>query len=199
MAGHYDQFEGTYDLLITPEGRLTVHSSFRYSGSPLLAREIGLAFSVPRDCEQLRWQRRGEWSVYPADHVGRDRGQTHAFATHGSQVPPLWPWGQDNSPLGCNDFRSTKRNIDWAAVSGPDGLGLCVESDGAQHFRAMVEFDRIVCHVNDWYGGSNMTLSEWSANYGRGRRLESGQTIESTVCIQLGRLPINPLDAARKR
>ena len=53
--------------------------------------EIGLAFSVPNDCDLLRWQRNGEWSVYPADHIGRNLGETHAFATHGNQVPPTWP------------------------------------------------------------------------------------------------------------
>jgi hypothetical protein len=91
--------------------------------------------------------------------------------------------------MGCNDFRGTKRNIDWAAIGCADGAGVCVESDGSQHFRATVEFDRIVCCVNDWYGGSYMTDNEWGANYGRGRRLESGQTLESTVRLQLGRIP----------
>jgi hypothetical protein len=193
MAGHYDLFEGAYDVLITPEGQLTVHSSFKYTGSPLLAREIGLAFSVPGDCDLLRWQRQGEWSVYPADHIGRNLGETRAFAAHGRQVPPAWPYAQDNSPIGCNDFRSTKRNIDWAAISRADGAGVCVESDGSQHFRAMVEFDRIVCNVSDWYGGSYMTAGEWTVNYGRGRPLESGQTLESTVHLQLGRLPKSTL------
>ncbi len=192
-AGHYDQFEGAYDLLITPEGQLTVHSSFKYTGDPLLAREIGLAFSVPGDCDDLRWQRQGEWSVYPSDHIGRNLGETRAVAAHDRRLPPAWPWGWDNSPMGCNDFRGTKRNIDWAAISGADGAGVCVLSDGSQHFRAMVQFDRIVCHVNDWYGGSYMTLDEWGANYGRGRRLESGQTLESTVRLQLGRLPKSAL------
>jgi hypothetical protein len=189
IAGHYDQFDGAYDLLITPEGQMTVHSSFKYTGDPLRAREIGMAFSVPPDCDLLRWQRQGEWSVYPSDHIGRDLGETHAFATHDRQVPPIWPWGQDNTPMGCNDFRGTKRNIDWATISGAEGPGVCVESDGSHHFRAMVENSHIVCHVNDWYGGNNLNLYEWTANYGRGRRLESGQTIESTVRLQLGRMP----------
>jgi len=188
MAGHYDQFEGNYDLLITPEGQLTIHSSFKYTGDPLLAREIGLAFCVPGDCDLLQWQRQGEWSVYPSGHIGRNLGETRAFARHGSRLPPTWPCEQDNSPLGCNDFRGTKRNIDWAAISGADGAGVCVLSDGSQHFRATVQFDRIVCHVNDWYGGSYMTAGEWTVNYGRGRPLESGQTLESTIRLQLGRM-----------
>jgi len=189
LAGHYDQFEGAYDALITPAGELTIHSSFKYSGAPLFAREIGLAFSMPGECDLLRWQRRSEWSVYPADHIGRDLGETRAFATRGGGIPSAMPWGQDNSPLGCNDFRSTKRHIDWAALSGGDGQGVCVKSDGSQHFRATVEFDRITCHVNDWYGGTD-NLYDWRVNYdGRGRSLESGQTIESTVRLQLGRMP----------
>ena len=47
-----------------------------------MAREIGLGFSVPRDCEVLRWERRGDWSVYPEDHIGRTKGEARAIAAH---------------------------------------------------------------------------------------------------------------------
>ena len=93
--------------------------------------------------------------------------------------------------MGCNDFRGTKRNIDWAAISRADGLGLCVKSDGSHHFRATVEFDRITCNVSDCYEGIDTTANEWVANYGQGRQLESGQTIESALRLQLGRMPVH--------
>ena len=99
------------NVLITPEGTLTVQSALQVHRDKLLAREIGLVLSMPRDCDCLRWQRRGEWSVYPEDHIGRPLGETRAFAPHPEQLPPTWPWALDNSPMGCNDFRSTKRHI----------------------------------------------------------------------------------------
>jgi hypothetical protein len=188
IHGRYDQFEGSYDLLITPAGEVTARAAFKYTGEKLRAREIGLAFAVPRDCDLFRWERQGEWSVYPADHIGRPLGQARAFAAHGEALPPTWPWAEDNSPMGSNDFRSTKRHIHWASISYPDGPGVWVTSDGSQHARAMVESDRIMLHVNDWYGGTHVGLGEWTSNYGEGRPVASGDTLESTVRLRLGTL-----------
>jgi hypothetical protein len=185
LQGSYEHFQGGYDLLITPGGALTVQAAFKYTGPRLLAREIGLAFSVPKDCDLLRWQRRAEWSVYPADHIGRPLGQTRAFASHPEQLPPAWPWAADNSPMGCNDFRSAKRHIDWASISYPNGPGVWVESNGAQHLRALVEADRISVHVNDWYGGTHCGLEEWTRNYGQGQPLEAGQSLQATARLRL--------------
>jgi hypothetical protein len=54
IQGTYEHFEGYYDLLITREGSVTVHSSFKYSGEKIIAREIGLAWSAPLECDLLR-------------------------------------------------------------------------------------------------------------------------------------------------
>ena len=185
IRGGYDHFEGAYDVLVSPAGEMVVRSSFKYTGEKLLAREMGLAFAVPKDCDLLRWQRQGEWSVYPKDHLGRLLGETRAFARHADTLPPTWPWAEDNSPMGCNDFRSTKRHLQWASIAYPEGPGLRVESDGTQHLRASVETDRIVMRINDWYGGTHAGLWEWTSNYGEGKPIESSQTIESTARLRI--------------
>jgi beta-galactosidase len=185
IMGRYDRFEGGYDIQITPEGEITVHSSFKYIGDQFLAREIGMSFSVPKDCDVLRWERRGDWSVYPEDHIGRTQGETRSVASHPKKVPPEWPFAQDNSPMGTNDFRSTKRRIDWASLAYSDGPGAWVLSDGTQHARAMVASDRIAFFISDWYGGTNCGLSEWVSNYGPGKPVAPGATIESTVRLRL--------------
>lgn len=185
LRGQYDHFDGGYDVLITPGGRITVHSSFRYTGDKFLAREIGLVLTVPKECDRLRWNREADWSVYPADHIGRPEGEARAFADHPAALPPTWSWAADNSPLGSNDFRSTKRHIRWAALSYPDGPGIWVESNGSQSVRATVESDRIALHVNDWYGGTHVGLWEWTSNYGEGKPVADGDTIESTVNLQI--------------
>ena len=187
IMGHYDRFEGGYDILITPDGGITVHSGFKHTGDQFFAREIGLGFSVPRDCDVLRWERRGDWSVYPEDHIGRTKGETRAVAVHPEKVPPEWSFAQDNSPMGSNDFRSTKRHIDWASLAYPDGLGAWVISDGNQHARAFVASDRIAFFINDWYGGTNCGLSEWVSNYGSGKPLAPGASIESSIRLRLAR------------
>jgi beta-galactosidase len=174
--------------VITPEGALTLQAAFNYSGDKLLTREVGLVLSTPRDCDFLRWQRRAEWSAYPEDHIGRPVGETRAFAAHSEQVPPVWPWALDNSPMGCNDFRSTKRHICWASLSYPHGPGVWVESDGAQHVRAEVQSDRTALHINDWYGGTQSGLWEWTSNYSEGKALNPGDTVKSSVRLYLARL-----------
>lgn len=185
VQGSYDRFEGGYDLLITPAGEITVRSSFRYTGDKFLAREIGLALPFPKECDRLRWNREAEWSAYPDDHIGRPAGETRAFADHGTSLPPRWSWAQDNSPMGCNDFRSTKRHIRWASLGYADGPSVLVISDGSQSARATVESDRMAFHINDWYGGTHVGLWEWIRNYGEGRPITAGQTIESTVRLQI--------------
>jgi len=185
LQGTYEHLEGGYDLLITPEGALTVQAEFKYSGDKLLVREAGLVVSTPRDCDWLRWQRQAEWSVYPQDHIGRPLGEARAFAEHSDQLPPRWPWSLDNSPMGCNDFRSTKRHIRWASLSYPHGPGIWVESDGAQHVRAEVQSDRIAFHINDWFGGTHVGWGEWTSNYGEGKPIAPGDTIKSTVRLRL--------------
>ena len=187
IEGSYDRFRGAYDVLITETGGLTARSSFVYDGDTMKAREIGMAFSVPMDCSHLSWERRGEWSVYPGDHIGRTRGEAPAFASHEEKVPPAWPWAEDNSPMGSNDFRSTKRHIEWASITYGDGAGSWVESNGSQHARAMVRSDRISVVISDWYGGTNTGLWEWTGNYGDGKPLVPGQKLESTVRLAIAK------------
>jgi beta-galactosidase len=185
IGGRYQDFQGGYELTITPAGEMTVASSFEYTGGDLLAREIGLRFSAPRDCDVLDWDRKGEWNVYPADHIGRPRGTAAAFPKVDNVVPPTGPWSQDVAPTGSNDFRSTKRHINWAAIHYAGGPGVAVESDGKQSVRAFVETDRISIHVNDWYGGTNAGWPEWVTIYGSGRALHKGERITSKVKLSI--------------
>lgn len=185
LMGRYPDFTGGYDLTITPGGEIKVHSMFTYSGKPMLAREVGISFSVPRGCDQLTWDRIGEWNAYPDDHIGRPRGVAYAVYDHPQAVPPTWPYSQDNSPLGSNDFRSTKRHMRSGFISYPNGAGVGIQSDGTQALRAILESDRISVYVNDWYGGTNVGWGEWITNYGRGRQIKTDEILESTVKMQL--------------
>ncbi len=185
VAGAYDRLAGRYELLITPAGEITASASFEYAGPDLWAREIGFRLAAPRACNRLEWSRRAEWSVYPEDHIGRPHGVARAVVDHPANLPPRWPWAQDNSPLGSNDFRSTKRNINWATLRCPSGAGVGVLSDGRQHARATVETDRIALHVSDWYGGTGAGLGEWESNYGKGRLVKAGERIEATLRLRV--------------
>jgi hypothetical protein len=185
VKGEYKEFEGGYEYTIRPNGEIVAHASFIYSGDDVKVREIGLRFEVPKDADLLRWDRQAEYSVYPADHIGRPVGETQAFKKHDGKLPPAWSWSDDNTSMGCNDFRSTKRNINWGWIGYPaGGPGVLVESDGKQDMRATVTDDRIAVLVSDFYDGVGSRW-EWTANYGEGRELKKGDRIESTVRLRL--------------
>ena len=73
-------------MTITPSGEINVKSNFKYIGEPMLAREIGLRFSVPRECDHLTWDRDGEWNHYPDDSISRLQGSAVSFAIFSSRV-----------------------------------------------------------------------------------------------------------------
>ena len=171
-TGSYRDFAGELRFLITPEGGLRVQYDFNYTGTDTRAREVGLQFGVPLWCDKLQWHRRGEWTVYPDDHIGRNDGIATAHAPGPQTVPPKQPFALDDSTMGTNDFRSTKRNFVSASLTDKEGYGIGIEAIGQQHLRASVADDVIEVNVNDWFGGvAAVAWAEWSGNYGTGREL----------------------------
>jgi hypothetical protein len=181
-TGTYRDFTGELRFRITPEGGLRVGYDFIYTGTDTRAREVGLQFGVPLWCDRLQWKRRGEWTVYPEDHIGRNEGTAMAHAPGPQKVPPTQPFALDDTPLGTNDFRSTKRNFVFATLTDKGGYGVGVEAVGSQHLRAMVDPDQIEVNVNDWFGGVAAVASgEWSQNYGTGRELRPDDPSQGTA------------------
>lgn len=173
-TGIYRDFAGELRYRVSPEGGLRASYEFTYTGTDLRAREVGLQIGVPPWCDRLQWKRRGEWTVYPDDHIGRNEGVTMAHASGPQTVPPQQPFALDDTPMGTNDFRSTKRNFVFGTLTDKDGYGIGIEAIGTQHLRAKVDTDLIEVNVNDWFGGAAATAwGEWWQNYGTGRELRS--------------------------
>jgi len=169
-TGTYRDFAGELRFRLTPEGGLLVNYDFTYTGTDTRAREVGLQFGVPLWCDKLQWRRRGEWTVYPDDHIGRNDGIAMAHAPEPQTVPPTRPFALDDTPIGTNDFRSSKRNFVFASLTDKEGYGVGIEAIGSQHLRASVGTDLIEVNVNDWFGGVAATSwGEWWQNYGQGR------------------------------
>ena len=173
-TGTYRDFSGELRFRVTPQGSLKVSYDFTYTGTDTRAREVGLQFGVPLWCDKLQWRRLGEWTVYPDDHIGRNDGIAMAHAPNPQPVPPTQPFALDDTPLGTNDFRSTKRNFVFASLVDKEGYGIGIEAIGTQHVRASVAGDVIEVNVNDWFGGvAAAAWGEWWQNYGQGRELRS--------------------------
>lgn len=185
LQGHYTNLVGSYGIRIAPEGDLRVSYDFEYTGPDLNAREIGFRFAVPLTMDDLSWTRRGEWSWYPEDHIAALTGSVRAHSGRPAISPPDWPYGEDDTPMGTNAFRGTKRNLLDAALKDGSGRGVSIRSDGSQHLRASVESDRIAVFVNDWFGGTSSRAAEWTENYGEGRLLRTGDRITGTLRLRL--------------
>ncbi len=185
--GHYPELVGTYVTTIAPAGDVTVSYDFQYEGPETRAIEIGWHFGMPVWMDHLTWQRTGEWTWYPADHIGALSGDVHAHTGKPPFVIPTWPYSEDDAPMGSNDFRSTKRNITQASIRDSDGNGWTIHSDGRQHLRVSQETERMEVYVNDWYGGSTAPLHEYGANYDEGKVLHTGEHIRSTLRLSVAK------------
>jgi hypothetical protein len=182
LAGKYAGAEGEYRYRFLADGRVAIAYRFRWTGTGIQAREIGVAVRIPRGCDRLRWDRDAEWSWYPADHIGRPIGEISPFPDPralraGPWELPTWPWAHDATPAGCRDFRSTKRFIHRFSLLAPGGAGLTFEADGDRHARAWIADDHAVAQCCHFTGRSaegfiaGVDLAEMTIE--RGAALES--------------------------
>lgn len=181
-----DQFTGGFAIKMDDAGDVTIDYSFVYNGPEITAREIGIGFDVPLGCDKLEWDRRAEWSYYPDDHIGRPHGTAVAHPSAAQTVPPgERPFGLDDHPWGCNDFRGVKRNIYSASLTDDSGAGIELISDGNQHVRATVGTRSIAVKVLDYYGGSATGTGEWDWTYGVGQTIKTGDAIKGVVRLRM--------------
>jgi len=113
-----------------------------------LLRQFGMLFTLPGKYDQLSWERKGLWTVYPDYDPNRLTGTTKANARNLKYVEepleiPSGAWKESANKLGCNDFKGTKENIRWAELKTAGGKALKVSCDGKQHARAWVDGDNI--------------------------------------------------------
>lgn len=185
----YDQAQGAITYSFTNNGTVTVVAQMK-SKVKMNPRQWGLVFSVPNTSENLQWYRRGLWSWYPADHIGRTNGQAVPFGEEAFHVEsfgqmPQNHWRFDAVSLGTNDFRATRENIYWAALSNANGNGITVVADGEQAFRSFVDGEDKISFLVAGYstGGGDLFFS---GHYNDERiKLQEGSEMELSVKLQL--------------
>lgn len=146
----FDGFKGYVKWLIDDAGQTKVSFNYNYTGSDVPVRELGVRFLVDKNCQTLHWKRRGDWSPFPDDHIGRTEGIAKAFYDAEKKTKdgnPDWPWSYDSTERGSNDFRSSKFNIYNAEICDKAGRGLKVNADGSVNVRASIAKDGVQFHV----------------------------------------------------
>lgn len=161
VTGKYDGAAGSYTYTSQPGGGVEIAYTFTIT-KPVSPRQIGLVFTLPRECEVFSWERRGYWDVYPEDHIARLKGTVKASegfpaTPTGPRTKPSHPWRLDNLPDGNNDFCSTKHNVLLATVLDAAGHGLTIDGQGQQHVRCWRDKTGVHILVADYSNGG----SEW--------------------------------------
>ncbi|WP_430973801.1 glycoside hydrolase family 2 TIM barrel-domain containing protein [Sunxiuqinia rutila] len=185
----YAEAEGVINYSFTANGDVHVDYQMK-SKVKMNPRQWGLVFSAPATSANLQWYRKGLWSWYPENHIGRTNGKAVPFGEKAFRVEsfgqvPENDWRYDAILLGTNDFRATRENIYWAALSNAGGDGITVVADGKQAFRSFVDgADKISFLVAGYSTGGGDLF--FSGHYNDERiPLEKGSILHSTVKLQL--------------
>ena len=152
IKDRYADFAGSVTWLIDSDGVGRLSYDYTYAGPDLDAREIGLMALLPGKCDEVTWDRWSEWDIYPDDSISRTRGTAKArrdpkWPACPDYVKPTWPWSQDQTELGTNDFRSAKFNIYEASLVAPDGTGIRVNANADAHVRPCLAPDGVKLHI----------------------------------------------------
>jgi len=169
-----------FEIRIDGQGLITTHYTLRGQLRDMSKElsEVGIAFALSNSINRLTWDRKGLWSAYPADHIGRPQGTAlrdpgDSAETYRSE--PKWPWSQDSKDFflngpddpgghGNHDFRSLKENI-WSASCAVAGTELRVraESDGTAAARAEVLPDgKVLFHIDNLWAYPDLAWGNYA-------------------------------------
>lgn len=133
-------------------------------------RQIGVGFTLPKSYNTLWWKRKGLWSVYPENHIGRTEGTAKTFYPETQsnylldRTIPKHGFNKDGNEYGSNDFRSTKQHLIKGRFISEAGDTLTIESNGKQHLRAWVLPEGITFLVANYSDSGNEFYLNYDAN-----------------------------------
>jgi hypothetical protein len=108
-------------LRVHGDGEIEWNYQLAWSAADMQAWEFGLKFNITGAAEKFSWYRHGQWTEYPAGHIG---------ANFGSAGP------EDRA------FSSTKRDTVWGAVGDESSGGISIlGAEGPLHTRCRLAGD----------------------------------------------------------
>jgi hypothetical protein len=176
--------QATYVLQVLGDGIMRASYRLDYTGPEIEVRDLGLVWMLPRECGRLSWERVGQWSAYPPDHIGRLTGVAYPRLPGTDATPRPTLWSEDYGPGGCNDFRSTKYGILRAALDRPDTHGLEVLSDGSVHVRAFADGGTVTLRTLTFAmgGGEGFLRGHYGSDV---RTVKPGDTLTGSVVVRV--------------
>ena len=155
MNVSYSKAKGRQTYFFSKDGNLTTEYEITYNGNDTLPRQFGLMMQVNKSFDKLGWTRKGDFSLYPPDDIGRNEGMALLDAVHHQSIEewgvvPKNAWKDDANDLGSNDFRSTKRMITEASLTDKNGISITVLSDGKQSSRSWLQDGKIYWLIADY-------------------------------------------------
>jgi hypothetical protein len=192
LKENYAEAIGKIVMIIHANGNIDLNYAYNVM-SDLNLRQRGLSFSLPNSMNTLTWKRKGLWSVYPDDHIGRLNGTCELFKHNetcglaGPSSRPSWGYNEDQTKYGSNDFRSTKRNVYFASLTSKKSSGLKVNSDGMQHVRCWAENDQVQMLVSEQDNPGAERFLRGFANHASkyDQPLKQGQSIQGKIKLQI--------------
>ncbi len=157
IAGRYmsvtgNAQQGNAEFKVRIDGAGLITTEYTAYDLPQEASEVGVAYVLSGDVDQITWQKSSLWSAYPAGQIGRPRGMAMKAGgpVENYRAEPAHPWSEDSADFflfgnhdsggrGSNDFRSLKADVYFAScvVSGTN-LRLRAESHGPLAVRAQI-------------------------------------------------------------
>ncbi len=189
VVGSYYNFIGDYHMRINANGNLKLDYVFanKIAVNP---RQWGMVFDSPKSFNELFWDRKGRWTSYPSKHIGRTNGTAPLFYEGvpekiNPREEPLWNWSMDFNKLGSNDFRSTRRNINYAGLRNNKGQQvMAISIDASQHWRSWLDGDNVQFLIAKFAtAGNELFLGSFYAS--SRRPIEVGDEISDTIELQI--------------
>lgn len=143
-ASYLDGDRGKITYLFTTDRKIHVEYEMKMASEEVRPRQYGLVLQLPRQMENLRWKRKGDFTVYPANDIARTEGtaRLNANALYEAEAwrqPPAHPWKDDSNILGSTDFRSTKTQLLTGSLTNGSGSGITVYGNGTQAWRSWLQ------------------------------------------------------------
>lgn len=178
----YQNGTGNQQFVFTKEGLLKVRYQMKYEQNETGVYQYGLMMELPLRFDKLNWNRKGRFSVYPENHIGRNKGQANLMASDLYEVemfgePKSANWKDDANIMGSNDFRSTKTNILEVMLKDDKNNSIRVLSNGKQASRAWKQDEHIQWLVADYTNTGSEPFYGTPHTFGR-IKLKKGDIIE---------------------